>query len=359
MEHRLLKPRSLILGNEGIPLRLAEPLLHGSRNGNTVHHDANIAPRYGIDDHLDEINRMEEALGELNEQQLNLRVAADLCCLWRYDYADRVGELCEIIGGGPQKGLRLHYQISPDKRQEFIDYATALKGWLNDVSPDDAAYFRPGSEGTTGKVYGFLGDKDPLKNLLVERTYIGLSARFLNCSFWGRNDGQPETTLMPHTADQLDVGSFKRMSEIERLVKKEMGRGAEDFLRDVGGSSEPACHFKFIRRVDILVSSIGCMTWRGNLPQKDGDIRGRRNITARYLDVLENYWNGRQIAAGDEETAREKDRLFGLLGEPNDMKRWLVGSLWMNINNQTSRQTFPMNSWVEFVQIGEHYMDSL
>jgi hypothetical protein len=75
--------------------------------------------------------------------------------------------------------------------------------------------------------------------------------------------------------------------------------------------------------------------------------------------VLENYWNGRQIAAGDEETAREKDRLFGLLGEPNDMKRWLVGSLWMNINNQTSRQTFPMTSWVEFVQIGEHYMDSL
>jgi hypothetical protein len=37
----------------------------------------------------------------------------------------------------------------------------------------------------------------------------------------------------------------------------------------------------------------------------------------------------------------------------------LVGSLWMNINNQTSRETFPMTSWVEFVQIGEHYMDSL
>jgi hypothetical protein len=359
MEHRLLKPRSLILGKEGIPLRLAEHLLHGSRSGNTVHHDANISPRYGIDDHLDEINRIEESLGELSEEQLNLRVAADLCCLWRYDYTQRVGEICEIIGGGPKTGLRLHYQISPDKRQEFIDYANALGGWLKDISPDDTSYFAPGSEGTTSKVYGFLGDKDPLKNLLVERTYIGLSARFLNCSFWGQSDKQPETLLMPHTANQLDVGSFKRMSEIERLVKKEMGRDAHDFLCDVGGSSEPACHFKFIRRVDILVSSIGSMVWRGNLPEKDGNIRGRRKKTALFLDVLENYWNGREIGLGDEEASREKDRLFGLLGEPTDFKRWLVASLWMNIKNQTSYQTFPMNSWVEFVQIGEHHMDTL
>jgi hypothetical protein len=359
MEHRLLTPRRIIFGKEGIPLRLAEPLLHGSRRGNTVHHDANIAPKYGIDDRLDEINRMEESLGELNEEQLNLRVAADLCCLWRYDYAHRVAEICEIIGGGPHTGLRLHYQISPDKRQEFIDYANALNGWLKDVPPDDGSYFRPGSEGTTRKVYGFLGDKDPLKNLFVERTYIGLSARFLNCSFWGRNDKTPQTVLTPHTANQLDVGSFKRMSEIERLVKKEMGRGADDFLRDVGGSSEPACHFKFIRRVDILVSSIGCMAWRGNLPEKDGDIRGRRKKTARTLDVLESYWNGREIASEDQEAATEKERLFELLGESNDLKRWLVASLWMNIKNQTSYDRFPMNSWVEFVQIGERYMDTL
>jgi hypothetical protein len=149
------------------------------------------------------------------------------------------------------------------------------------------------------------------------------------------------------------------MSEIERLVKKEMGRGADDFLRDVGGSSEPACHFKFIRRVDILVSSIGCMAWRGNLPEKDGDIRGRRKKTARTLDVLESYWNGREIASEDQEAATEKERLFELLGESNDLKRWLVASLWMNIKNQTSYDRFPMNSWVEFVQIGERYMDTL
>ena len=61
----------------------------------------------------------------------------------------------------------------------------------------------------------------------------------------------------------------------------------------------------------------------------------------------------------DDATSGVRERLFALLGEPSDLKKWLVASLWMNIKNQTSYETFPMNAWVEFVQIGEHYMDTL
>ena len=75
--------------------------------------------------------------------------------------------------------------------------------------------------------------------------------------------------------------------------------------------------------------------------------------------MLEHYWNGRPIQGKDDETSAVKERLFALLGEPNDFKKWLVASLWMNLKNQTSYETFPMKAWVEFVQIGEHYMDTL
>ena len=274
---------------------------------------------------------------------------------------ERVHELCATIGDGRQRALRLHYQIDSARRQEFIDYASALKGWLEDVPPDDRAYYRSGSERTTRKVYGFLEAREPLKDLLVERTHIGLSARFLNCSFWGNDDvsPEPETQLQPHTAGQLDAGSFRRMADIERVVQREMGTAANDFLCDVGGSSEPACHFKFIRRVDILVSSIGCLSWRGNLPEKDPGIRGRRQKTALFMDVLEHYWNGRSMGPGDADTDTERDRLMQLLGEPSDLKKWLAASLWGNIRNQTTYEAFPMTRWVEFVQIGERHMDAL
>jgi len=133
-----------------------------------------------------------------------------------------------------------------------------------------------------------------------------------------------------------------------------MGSGAADFLCDVGGTAEPACHFKFIRRVDILVSSIGCLRWRGNLPMKDATITGRRQLTSDYLGALESYWN----VTGSANGGLAQD-LHALLGEPTDFKRWLVASLWKGIKNQTLYQAYPMKRWIEFVRSAEDYLDNL
>ena len=284
MEHSLLTPRKIVFKNDGIPFMVVKQLLKEGK-----FHDHNLRNGFGSDSDLEIINQMELKLSPLSPEQMDKRVAADFCCIWRYDYPERVYDICKIIGGGDNMALRLHYQISPQRRQEFIDYAEALKGWLEDISPDKTSHFRPGSEDTVNKVYGFLGTKDPLKKMLVERTYIGLSLRFLNCSFWGSNNPEKEVNLFPNTAQQLPDNSYQRMLQMETRISKEMGPSARDFLIDVGGSSEPACHFKFIRRVDILVSSIGCLKWRGNLPEKDGNIKGRRKITALFLNILEKY----------------------------------------------------------------------
>ena len=72
--------------------------------------------------------------------------------------------------------LRLHYQVSPARRAEFIDYAQALKGWYEDKAPNDADFFSTTDPGTVTKVYTMLGAPDPLKRKLVERTYWGLAA---------------------------------------------------------------------------------------------------------------------------------------------------------------------------------------
>ena len=360
MEHTLLTPRATILCGEGIPYRLLYHLVEGSRGGGHTYHDGNLAANYhGYDDDIKEINEMEKSLGKLSPEQRDLRVMADFCCIWRYDYPQRVHELCAAIGGNPHTAFGLHYQICTRQRQELIDYAEALQMWLSDGTSLKQDKKAPECERTINKVFQMLGERDPLKDLLVERTYLGLSSRALNCSYWGYNS-RGKVSLAPYTAQELSFDWHKRMATIERAIAKEMGGKAHDFLCDVGGSAEPACHFKFIRRIDILVSSIGCLRWRGNLPPKDKTISGRRAITATYLSILEKYWRGTvseySDTADDAEGTIEAG-LVGSLGEKTNLKRWLAASLWKNIKNQTQFHAFPMKRWVEFVRIGEDYLN--
>ena len=361
MEHTLLTAREMVLSREGIPYHLICHLMEGSYERGHTYCDGNLASgRYfGSDEDLDEINGLEKSLGKLTPDKMDLRVMADFCCIWRYDYPQRLYDMCAAIGGNQHTAFGLHYQISSKRRQELIDYAEALKLWLSDGAQNEKPYSSHGFQSIVNKVFQYLGKKDPLKKLLVERTYYGLSSRALNCSFWGYNAQQTEVSLHPYTAQDLPGNWHERMSVLEKAISKEMGHQAHDFLCDVGGSAEPACHFKFVRRVDILVSSIGCLRWRGNLPAKDTSISGRRAITALYLDVLEKYWRGNSAAqnsrAGKEQEKAGKE-LFGLLGEETTFKRWLVASLWKNIKNQTQYHAFPMKRWVEFVRIGEDYL---
>jgi hypothetical protein len=351
MEHSLLSPHAC-RQTSGIPLMRALPLLKGSR-----YYDHNIRAGFGSDKRLEEINRLQTALGELTDQQLERRVAADFCCIWRYDYPRNVRRICEIIGGCSHTQLRLHYQVCPARRKEFIDYARALQGWCEDKAPDDTDFFNAADHTTINKVYTLLGSKDALKTKLAERTYWGLASRVMNCSFWGDNTRESAPDLAPFTVHPLPAGWQARMHNLESEIRQEMVSAARDFLCDVGGSGEPACHFKFTRRVDILVSSIGCLRWRGNLPPKDELISGRRQITRDIMSVLEHYWLDAQLPGDRPDIKELRDELFGLLGEKDDCKRWLVGSLWKNISVQTERHAYPMKRWVELVQIAENFLD--
>lgn len=350
MEHTLLTPRKIVLKKDGIPFERIVPLLKNGR-----YHDHNISGNFFADDDLKQINRMEQNLGQLSVDQLERRVAADFCCLWRYDYPERVLEICDIIGGSRHRALRLHYQISPERRSQFMDYANALNGWLKDIPPDDSHYFKKEAAATVEKIYQFLGQKDPLKTLLAERTYISFSSRFLNCSFWGTNSRENEVHLFPSTAQPITQDHIHRRTVLDAKIRKELGSSARNFLVEAGGAAEPACHFKFIRRVDILVSSIGCLKWRGNLPEKDKSIIGRRKITGAILPVLEKYWRTGYIEPACDWSAK----IYPLLGSPDTTKQWLVACLWKNIKDQTETHAYPMKRWAEFVQIGERYLDGL
>jgi hypothetical protein len=350
---------------EGIPYRDVLHLLYGTRKSRAGLDQENDL-QYFLDENLrgygwgsttnelEEINQLELQVGPLTQEIRDLRTMVDCCCIWRYDYPRRVHLICQAIGAGKAAASRCHYQVGIDKRDELTAYVRAMIKWLGKTEDYREAVSIDSDlqKAIEQRVNDMFGERESLKDMLVERTLLGLGSRHIDCSFFGsQGDGKP-VKVFPSYALDLDREWRSRMRILEQEIQREMGSDAFDFLCEVGGA-EPPCHFKFIRRLEILLGSIGCLTWRGNLPPKDGKVSGRRQVTRDYLSVLRAYWSdGTLDSGGDDGTVHSLQReLFDNLGEPQPFKKWLVASLWKNIKNQTEHQAFTMKHWVEFVQI--------
>ncbi len=354
----------------GIPYEAVYHLLDGTRKIDKKHgrddgnfcHDENIRG-YGLrgpDHEVQEINRMGLELGELPPAVRDLRTMIDFCCIWRYDYPERVHHICRAIGGGADTLARCHYQVGTDKRDELTAYALAMQKWLGKKEsennlPDGVGVLQ---ETVAGRVFSLLGEREGLKELLVERTLIGLCSRHIDCSFFGSDGSGKPVQVFPSHALHPGRDWHARMRKLEQEIQSRLGGRAYDFLCEVGGS-EPPCHFKFIRRLEILIGSIGCLSWRGQVPPKDGRVSGRRELTQKYLEVLHAYWvDDPEGRGGDGRNRLLKEALFEDLGRPELYKRWLIASLWKNIKNQTLYQAFTMKRWIDFVQIVRRYVPS-
>lgn len=356
----------------GIPYDAVYHLLEGTRkadkkraaDGDSCYHDENIRGygRGGPDHEVQEINRMELQLGELSQDVRDLRTMMDFCCIWRYDYPARVHQLCRAIGGSGDTLGRCHYQVGTDKRDELTAYARAMEKWLGRKRDEKTATagVLALQEKIDGKVFSMLGEREALKELLVERTLIGLCSRHIDCSFFGSDGSGKPVEVFPSHALNPGRDWHERMRSLENEIQRKLGGRSYDFLCEVGGA-EPPCHFKFIRRLEILLGSIGCLSWRGYLPPKDSRVSGRREMTQKYLALLREYWAGENAAddGGEDAAYRSlKEELFNALGTPELYKRWLVASLWKNIKNQTLYQAFTIKHWVDFVQIVRRHVPS-
>jgi len=367
------KSENNFMKGKGIPYRYVYHLLCGTKKPrnrlddnleNHCFYDANLVG-YSWDSSdkvIREINDMEMGLGSLSSEILDLRTMIDFCCIWRYDYPERVHLICKAIGGSGDTVSRCHYQVGTDRRDELTAYARALKRWLvKDIDRRKASSESSDFEDEIEqRVFNMLGEKEELKELLVERTLLGLGSRHIDCSFFGSDKESKPVNLYPCHALSLPDDWRSRMGMLESEIKKRLGRKAYDFLCEVGGA-DPPCHFKFIRKLEILIGSIGCLKWRGYLPPKDSKETGRRRLTQQYLTLLQSYWANDAIDSewdNDDSFHESRKELFDALGEPTPFKRWLIASFWKNIYNQTRYQAFTMKRWVEFVQITRSHMSA-
>jgi len=352
------------LTGDGIPYHLVYHLLEGSPRPirsspaqNKRFYDANLLWREVSKDlEIQEINSLEMKIGQVTPFILDLRTMVDFCCIWRYDYPDNFLSICRVIGEMKAYPARCHYQIGIERGRELNAYASALLNWIK----GEQSFTTEQEREITAEVFKILGIRNQLKEKLVERTYLGLINRHIDCSFFGYDSTKTKVTISPFSSQRLTYDWQSRIHELEREIMREMGSEGYNFLGEPGGV-EPPCHFKYIRRLLILIGSIGVLKWRGYVPPIDPKMKGRRELTHSYLTTLESFFKRKGISHEkldkQEEDLREK--ILKSLGESDTIKKWLAFSLWKNLKNQTLYQAYTMKRWIEFGRIKDSYIRNL
>jgi hypothetical protein len=361
------RDRVLYLKGKGIPYHLVYHLLEGSSKPlhplsgqSKKFYDANLLWRNVSDDsEIKEINTLELEAGDLSSSIRDLRVMVDFCCIWRYDYPKNLIKTCRAIGQMKSLSARCHYQIGIERGEELNAYATALKSWLEETQ----TCTNDSERKIIMEVFRILGTRNHLKKLLVERTYLNLINRYFDCSFFGYDSSETNVPLSPFAPalQQNRLNCQRRIYELDSTIIREMGGAGYNFLGEVGGV-EPPCHFKFIRRLLILIGSIGTLKWRGYVPSIEPRMKGRRELTRICLTALESFFRGENIPPGlplDKGQKELFEKIRDLLGKSDTLKNWLVFSLYKNIKNQTLYQAYTMKRWVEFVRIKDKYISTL
>jgi len=355
----------IALRGKGIPYHLVYHLLEGtpkpvkpSPGQSKKFHDANLLWRGTIDDReIDDINDLEMKTEGLTPSLLDVRAMVDFCCIWRYDYPENLLSICRAIGEMKTYPVRCHYQVGTERGEELKAYSSALKHWIEGEKVSSTER----EQEITAEVFRILGTRNPLKEKLAERTYLGLVNRYFDCSFFGYDPSETRVSIFPFFSQARSSNLQNRIYELEREITREMGGESYNFLGEVGGV-EPPCHFKYIRRLLILIGSIGSLKWRGYSPPMDPRMKGRRELTRLCLTALESFFREIEIkvdSALEKQQKKLMNNIIASLGKPDILKKWLAFSLYKNVKNQTLYQAYTMKRWVEFVRIKDSYLSNL
>jgi hypothetical protein len=165
-----------------------------------------------------------------------------------------------------------------------------------------------------------LGESSELKRLYVERFCK-------NLEFWIGGffpEGSPQRRSHDAAVERLE----------EEIARLDPDPEMLEWMRLNGGRGWiEICHHKAFRRLDIQISSIGAGRWRGGLPAGGTDGILRAETLEAYLLPVKDWLRGSE--ALPEPPSRDiYEKIQGLLGEPDDIKRFLASLLASLLRSQ-------------------------
>jgi len=294
-----------------------------------------------VDSEILDIDKMEDNISPIAPNVSRIRElisSLELC----HHKADRwVYNIIEAIGvGETRKGLGTR---SPGKSHP------AEKVWQN--ACDALSVWCAGCPSTSldlyvgivpaSRILGCVGERSPLKEWQVQRVID----RIYSVIHWSHDP-------FAHYVWILECGS--EYESAHRSECPEQFKEHEDFwtatvqtiIHDTENGNEAElslglaidlllpCHSNFVENLEIVLEAIG-----GRLnPKKPFMACGGRNITLSPIHGrMKIVSKTLRVFYGDSESNKEVDReLLALLGEPTELKKWLVSSLDKTIRLQMS-----------------------
>jgi hypothetical protein len=214
---------------------------------------------------------LSEADTEILKQILSLEI-----CNWRL--TDSIIELTEAIGKHTPSTTPIGHRnsVTPDRWAVVLAHQLSLQQYLWGKQKDSAFTMLLDTVDPERKVYDkvtkFLGEPNETKELLVQRLLYVMD--------W-------ETTHFPwdsiyQKAQNAGIEVIEqRLNELN--VDQEILKNMQ--WQNVDGRLQP-CGHKFIRRMDILISSIGAEKWRGQIRFRGTDGLELAATLAEYLAPL-------------------------------------------------------------------------
>jgi hypothetical protein len=258
-------------------------------------------------------------------------VALEIC---NWNLEGNILTLCKAIAAKHPAAEPIGHMLSfPEERwKKAWAYYLACRDWLSDRMHAASGQKLSGYETLLrmcdpdktirDHVSGLLGDKNELKKLYVERFCLCLEHSL------GGIPSRGSAQVKAHVA---------AVSAIEEEIRKRDPQGrildrAYHLAEEGGYGGLFLCHHKVFRRFDIILSSISAGQWRATMPMRGTDGFERAATIEKYVAPIESWIEG-GTPAGDER-GEPGDRIYTLLGEPDETKVFLASLLVSLLRSQ-------------------------
>lgn len=286
------------------------------------------------------VEQFESRFGPVDDDRLAVLAQAAYLCWNNVQAESNLFALCEAISRGKPTSQYYHCQITPDRWNEMHAYLVGVQRWLGLEDPVPPQIDAQKVE----QVGKWLGERAPAKEALAKLLLIRLvddllsymslarlgcvpdpdAAEYSDFSAWYfAPDGTPYA--VPRSGDDrrpFAEPPFKaRAEELARLVRENMATAPDDAEGLVGQmmrQTQPPCMHRFSRYLDVQITSIGALKWRGNLPPDRVPKAAWQAFHEQAKEALEAWGDG---LPPDGELAK---RLHASLGEPTEQKQAMI-----------------------------------
>ncbi|MHC4609426.1 MAG: hypothetical protein ACYS7M_03670 [Planctomycetota bacterium] len=287
------------------------------------------------------IDRMEDQIAPHDASVTKIRELISCLELCHHKAERWVCNILEAIGGGETKkglGTRVPGQLHAAE-QVWQHACAALSAWCAGSPSISVELFI--DTVPASRLLACLGQRSPLKVWQVQRVI----EKIRSAIGWPES---PEAQTAEYVWILLGGGEYEsayrnQCPEHYKEHEEFWLRTVRTIIRDTENGDEAdlslglaidmlwPCHWKFVENLRIVLEAIG-----GSLrPQKPFAACGRNISLLPIRRRMVIVSNSLSVFCGDPESNREVDReVLALLGEPTDVKKWLVASLDKTIRLQ-------------------------